>query len=66
MTERQTDRQDVKITKYVYVDFPVPIVFSGRHVLMTACTSVCTDRHAQAAYSKDKGFVAIFLLKYKF
>lgn len=46
MTERQTDRQDVKITKYVYANFPVPIVFSGRHVLMTACTSVCTDRHA--------------------
>lgn len=33
---------------------------------MTVCTFVTTDRNAQAANSKDKGFVSTFLLKYHF
>lgn len=33
---------------------------------MTVCTSMTTDRNAQAGNSKDKGFVSVFLLKYHF
>lgn len=43
-----------------------PLYFLGAMFYDSMHFGLSTDRHAQAALSKDKDFVAIFLLKYNF
>lgn len=64
----QTDRQDVKISKVcINICWLSCFYYIFQEAcFMTVCTFVTTDRNAQAANSKDKGFVSTFLLKYHF